>query len=63
MGSVHDYHGGCFLTAASCYPLSNEGTCYEPGEFCRNSDHGASGVAGDGENIICEYNGWRWEPV
>jgi hypothetical protein len=51
-------------TAASCYPLSNEGTCYEPGEFCRNSDHGASGVAGDGESIICEYNdGWRWEPV
>jgi len=52
------------VTAASCHPLSNEGTCYEPGEFCRNSDHGASGVAGDGENIICEYNnGWRWEPA
>jgi len=51
-------------TAASCYPLSNEGTCYEPGEFCRDSDHGASGVAGDGERIICEdNNGWRWEPA
>lgn len=51
-------------TAASCYPLSNEGTCYEPGEFCRASDHGASGVAGDGEKIICADNdGWRWEPA
>lgn len=51
-------------TAASCYPLSNEGTCYEPGEFCRESDHGVSGVAGDGEKIICANNdGWRWEPA
>jgi len=51
-------------TAASCYPLSNEGTCYEPGEFCRSSDHGVRGVAGDGERIICEdNNGWRWEPA
>jgi hypothetical protein len=50
-------------TAASCYPLSDEGTCYEPGEFCRDSDHGLTGVAGDGEKIICEDNdGWRWEP-
>jgi hypothetical protein len=49
---------------ASCYPLSNEGTCYEPGEFCRKSDHGESGVAGDGKAIKCEDNdGWRWEPV
>lgn len=51
-------------TAVSCYPLSNEGTCYEPGEFCRDSDHGVRGVAGDGEKIICTDNdGWRWEPV
>jgi hypothetical protein len=51
-------------TAASCYPISDEGTCYEPGEYCRDDDHGASGVAGDGENIVCEDNdGWRWEPV
>lgn len=47
---------------AGCYPLSNEGTCYEPGEFCRDSDHGATGLAGDGERIMCEDNdGWRWE--
>ena len=47
-----------------CYPLSNEGTCYEPGEYCRKADHGTSGVAGDGEAITCEDNdGWRWEPA
>jgi hypothetical protein len=49
---------------AGCYPLTNGGNCYEPGEYCRTSDHGVSGVAGDGEAIICEYNdGWRWEPA
>src|SRR5579862_2975923 len=47
-----------------CYPLTDSGHCYEPGEYCRNADHGVSGVAGDGENIICEDNdGWRWEPA
>jgi hypothetical protein len=47
-----------------CYPLSNEGTCYEPGEYCRSSDQGTTGIAGDGEKIICEDNdGLRWEPV
>jgi len=50
-------------TPAGCYPLSDEGTCYEPGEYCRDVDHGATGVAGDGETITCEDNdGWRWEP-
>jgi hypothetical protein len=49
---------------ASCYPLTNGGKCYEPGEYCRTSDRGTSGVAGDGEKITCEdNNGWRWEPV
>jgi hypothetical protein len=48
---------------AGCYPLTNSGNCYEPGEYCRNADHGMSGVAGDGEPITCEDNdGWRWEP-
>jgi hypothetical protein len=51
-------------TPAGCYPLSNSGTCYEPGEFCRTSDHGRTGRAGNGEAIICENNnGWRWEPA
>jgi hypothetical protein len=49
---------------SSCYPLTNGGNCYEPGEFCRKSDHGATGIAGNGERIVCSYNnGWRWEPV
>lgn len=47
-----------------CYPLSNGGNCYEPGEYCRASDQGVTGVAGDGESIICEENnGLRWEPT
>jgi hypothetical protein len=49
---------------AGCTPLSDEGTCYQPGEYCRDGDHGASGTAGDGETIVCEDNdGWRWEPA
>ena len=48
---------------SSCTPLTNGGNCYEPGEYCRNSDHGSSGVAGDGKSITCtDNNGWRWEP-
>ncbi len=51
-------------TAASCTPLSDEGTCYEPGEYCRDDDQGTSGIAGDGQSIVCEdNNGWRWEPA
>jgi hypothetical protein len=50
-------------TPIGCYPLTSTGKCYEPGEYCSNADHGMSGVAGDGEAIICENNnGWRWEP-
>jgi hypothetical protein len=50
--------------AAACYPLTNGGNSYEPGEFCRSTDHGVSGVAGDGEAIKYEANNsWRWEPV
>jgi hypothetical protein len=49
---------------AGCTPLSDEGTCYEPGEYCRDSDDGMSGVAGNGEAIICKDNdGLRWEPA
>ncbi|WP_156748677.1 hypothetical protein [Mycobacterium sp. E3198] len=52
------------LAPSSCHPLTNGGNCYEPGEYCRKSDHGASGVAGDGEDIVCQNNdGWRWEPA
>jgi hypothetical protein len=49
---------------STCHPLTNSGKCYEPGEFCRKADHGASGIAGNGEKIRCEdNNGWRWDPV
>jgi hypothetical protein len=49
---------------AACTPKTDAGNCYEPGEFCRDSDHGDTGVAGDGKSIKCEDNdGWRWEPV
>jgi hypothetical protein len=42
--------------------FSNEGTCYRAGEYCRDYDHGMTGVAGYGEAIVCEDNdGWRWE--
>lgn len=47
-----------------CYPLTSGGNCYKPGEYCRNSDHGATGTDADGDAIKCEYNnGWRWERV
>jgi hypothetical protein len=52
------------LSPSGCYPLSKSGNCYEPGQLCRTSDHGASGVAGDGRSIVCANNdGWRWEPA
>jgi cardiolipin synthase A/B len=50
-------------TPTGCYPKSSSGNCYEPGEYCSDADHEMSGVAGDGEPIVCtDNNGWRWEP-
>jgi hypothetical protein len=47
----------------SCTPLTDGGNCYRAGEYCRDSDHGDSGVADNGESITCADNdGWRWEP-
>ncbi len=49
---------------AACYPIDDEGGCYEPGEYCRDDDHGTTGRAGNGEAITCEDdNGWYWEPA
>ncbi len=49
---------------SDCSPQSDSGTCYQAGERCRNSDHGASGTDPDGRCIKCEDNdGWRWEPA
>jgi cardiolipin synthase A/B len=51
-------------TPSSCHPKTSSGNCYEAGEYCSSADHGMSGVAGDGELIVCENNdGWRWEPA
>jgi cardiolipin synthase A/B len=51
-------------TRGGCHPRTSTGHCYEPGEYCSDADHGMTGVAGDGETIVCEdVNGWRWEPV
>jgi cardiolipin synthase A/B len=48
--------------SAGCSPIDNEGGCYEPGEYCRDDDHGMTGRAGNGETIVCEdENGWYWE--
>jgi hypothetical protein len=47
-----------------CHPLSDEGTCYEPGEPCPESDQGVAGTARDGQTIICEdQDGLRWMPT
>jgi hypothetical protein len=47
---------------SGCYPKTSSGNCYEPGEFCPHADAGMSGIAGNGEAIICEdNNGLRWE--
>jgi cardiolipin synthase A/B len=47
---------------AACHPRTSSGHCYEPGEFCSQAEHGMSGIAGDGEAIVCENRGgWRWE--
>lgn len=49
---------------SSCHPTTSSGNCYEPGEFCPHADAGMSGIAGNGEAIICEdNNGLRWEPA
>jgi hypothetical protein len=50
---------------ASCYPKTSGGNCYRAGEFCRSSDLGSAGVAGNGERIRCEASGSRnrWEPA
>jgi large repetitive protein len=49
---------------AMCHPTTSSGNCYKAGEFCPAADHGHTGVAGNGEAIVCEdNNGWRWEPV
>jgi hypothetical protein len=55
---------GPTAAAPGCYPRSDGGTCYEPGEYCRAADQGVAGIAGDGQTIVCmDDNGLRWEPT
>ena len=51
--------------AAGCHPLTPSGHCYEPGEYCPTADAGLTGVAGDGETIVCvlESGRYHWHPV
>lgn len=45
-----------------CYPLTNSGNCYKPGEYCRTADRGTHGIDANGDSIVCEdKDGWRWE--
>lgn len=54
-GSSQDSTGTCSI-------VSNSGNCYSAGQFCRNSDHGASTTTASGRRITCAYssNAWRW---
>jgi hypothetical protein len=49
----------------SCHPTTAKGHCYQPGEYCRKSDLGKSGLAGDGAKITCKYvdGRYRWARV
>ena len=52
------------VAPVGCEPKTDAGNCYQAGEFCRDSDHGASGTTATGEAITCADNdGWRWEPA
>ncbi|MGW0816225.1 hypothetical protein ACWD00_23680 [Streptomyces viridiviolaceus] len=46
----------------TCSIVSNAGNCYQAGQYCRNSDHGATTTTASGTRIICTYrsNAWRW---
>jgi cardiolipin synthase len=52
-------------TTVGCSPIDDEGGCYEPGEYCRDDDHGSTGRAGDGHTIVCEERDgdWYWESM
>ncbi|MEV8088752.1 hypothetical protein [Streptomyces nigra] len=55
--------GGGGDSTGTCSIVSNSGNCYSAGQFCRNSDHGATTTTADGTRIKCVYsaNAWRWK--
>ncbi|MET7478087.1 hypothetical protein ABZT17_27510 [Streptomyces sp. NPDC005648] len=54
--------GGSHDSTGTCSIVSNSGNCYSAGQFCRNSDHGATTTTAGGTAIRCAYssNAWRW---
>ncbi|MET8943434.1 hypothetical protein ABZX30_07540 [Streptomyces sp. NPDC004542] len=46
----------------TCSITSNAGNCYQAGQYCRNSDHGATTTTAGGTGIRCSYSSgaWRW---
>lgn len=54
--------GGGGGGTTTCSIRSNSGNCYQAGQFCRNSDHGATTTTASGARITCRYsaNAWRW---
>ncbi|MFF9489130.1 hypothetical protein [Streptomyces sp. NPDC014676] len=48
--------------SGTCSITSNAGNCYQAGQYCRNSDHGATTTTAGGTRITCSYssNAWRW---
>lgn len=48
--------------SGTCSIRSNAGNCYSAGQYCRNSDHGATTTDASGTPITCSSSGsrWRW---
>jgi hypothetical protein len=57
--------GGSQDSVGTCSIVSNSGNCYSAGQFCRNSDHGATTTTAAGTKIKCAYssNAWRWTSI
>ncbi|MEU5510499.1 hypothetical protein AB0G89_23920 [Streptomyces fungicidicus] len=53
---------GTSSSTGTCSITSNAGNCYQAGQYCRNSDHGATTTTAGGTRITCRYssNAWRW---
>lgn len=54
--------GGGGTATGTCSITSNAGNCYQAGQYCRNSDHGATTTTAGGTSIRCSYSSgaWRW---
>ncbi|MEU5346842.1 hypothetical protein AB0H18_39520 [Streptomyces sp. NPDC020766] len=57
--------GGSQDSVGTCSVVSNSGNCYSAGQFCRNSDHGATTTTAAGARIKCAFSAkaWRWTSV